>query len=222
MNPANGQRIFINAKGEQVQFSQVVLPGQSQWTYLDGTKAPAITGADYYLIGNALPTFYGGLTNTFKYKSFDLSINLSYSGGNYIMNGTRATLLDQRAYNNSTEILNRWQKPGDITDVPRLVYNDQTSGGSSFPVSTNAEKADFIRIQNASLGYRLPDNKAFTKIGLSTVRVYAQGSNLFLWTRYSGTDPESSVNGNSNTTPGVEKNSVGQARTFTFGINVNF
>ncbi|WP_259014660.1 SusC/RagA family TonB-linked outer membrane protein [Emticicia fluvialis] len=222
VNPANGQRIFINAKGEQVQFSQVVLPGQSQWTYLDGTKAPAITGADYYLIGNALPTFYGGLANNFKYKNFDLGINLSYSGGNYIMNGTRATLLDQRAYNNSTEILNRWQKPGDITDIPRLVYNDQTSSGSSFPVSANAEKADFIRLQNASLGYRLPNSQALSSISLSAVRVYVQGANLFLITKYSGTDPESSVNGNSNTTPGVEKNSVGQARTFTFGINVSF
>lgn len=222
VNPANGQRIFINAKGEQVQYSQVVLPGQSQWTYLDGTKAPAITGADYYLIGNALPTFYGGWSNNFRYKNFDLDLNFSYAGGNYIQNGTRATLLDQRAYNNSTEILNRWQKPGDITDIPRLVYNDQTSSGSSFPVSANAEKADFIRLQNASLGYRLPTLKLLTKAGLNSVRVYVQGSNLFLLTKYTGTDPESSVNGNSNTTPGVEKNSVGQARTFTFGINVGF
>lgn len=224
VNPANGQRIFINAKGEQVQFSQVVAPGQSQWTYLDGTKAPAITGADYYLIGNALPTFYGGFANNFKYKNFDLGINLSYAGGNYIQNGTRATLLDQRAYNNSTEILNRWQKPGDITDIPRLVYNDQTSSGSSFPVSTNAEKADFIRLQNASIGYRLPISilSKITKSGISSVRIYAQGSNLFLLTKYTGTDPESSVNGNSNTTPGVEKNSVGQARTFTFGLNLSF
>ncbi|NBB23002.1 SusC/RagA family TonB-linked outer membrane protein [Runella sp. CRIBMP] len=222
VNPENGQRIFINAKGEKVQYSQVVLPGQSQWTYLDGTKAAAITGADYYLIGNAIPTWYGGFGNTLKYKNFDLGINFSFSGGNLIMNGTRATLLDQRAYNNSTEILKRWQKPGDITDIPRLVYNDQLSSGSSFPVSTNAEKADFLRLQNASLGYRIPANPVFTKIGLSTVRVYAQGSNLFLLTPYTGTDPESSVNGNSNTTPGVEKNSVGQARTFTFGLNVSF
>ncbi|AYQ32916.1 TonB-dependent receptor [Runella sp. SP2] len=222
VNPDNGQRIFINAKGEKVQYSQVVLPGQSQWTYLDGTKAPAITGADYYLIGNALPKWYGGLTNTFKYKNFDAAVSLSFAGGNYIMNGTRATLLDQRAYNNSTEILNRWQKPGDITDIPRLVYNDQLSSGSSFPVSTNAEKGDFLRLQNASLGYRIPANPVFTKLGLSTVRVYAQGSNLFLLTKYTGTDPESSVNGNSNVTPGIEKNSVGQARTFTFGLNVSF
>lgn len=221
VNPDNGRRIFINGKGEKVQYSQVVAPGESQWTYLDGKTAAAITGADYYLIGNALPRWYGGLVNNVRYKNFDLSVNLTYSGGNLVMNGTRATLLDQRAYNNSTEVLTRWQKPGDITDVPRLIYNDQLSTGSSFPVSTNAEKADFLRLQNASIGYRLP-TRLFSKIGLSSVRVYAQGSNLFLITPYSGTDPESSVNGNSNTTPGIEKNSVGQARTITFGLNVGF
>ncbi|WP_223834030.1 SusC/RagA family TonB-linked outer membrane protein [Spirosoma profusum] len=221
VNPANGQRIFINGKGEQVQYTQVAAPGQSQWTYLDGKTAPAITGADYYLIGNALPTWYGGFINTFKYKNFDASINFSYSGGNLVMNGTRATLLDQRAYNNSTEILKRWQKPGDVTDIPKLVYNDQTSSGSSFPVSTNAEKGDFLRLQNASIGYRLPVT-LFGKSGINSIRVYAQGSNLFLLTKYTGTDPESSVNGNSNTTPGIEKNSVGQARTLTLGLNIGF
>jgi len=221
VNPENGRRIFVNAAGKPVQYSQVVAAGESQWTYLDGSKAAAITGADYYLIGNALPRWYGGVINNFKYKNFDLGINLSYSGGNLVMNGTRATLLDQRAYNNSTEILNRWQKPGDITDIPRLVYNDQLSSGSSFPVSANAEKADFLRLQNASLGYRIPTS-LFIKAGIASVRVYAQVSNGFLWTKYKGTDPESSVNGNSNTTPGVEKNSIGQARTFTAGLNIGF
>jgi TonB-linked SusC/RagA family outer membrane protein len=221
VNPENGRRIFINAKGEKVQYSQVVAPGENQWSYLDGSKAAAITGADYYLLGNALPRWYGGLTNTFKFKNFDLGLTLSYSGGNLVMNGTRATLLDQRAYNNSSEVLTRWQKPGDVTDVPRLVYNDQLSGGSSFPVSTNAEKADFLRLQNASLGYRLPSS-VFSKAGIGSLRIYAQVSNGFLWTKYKGTDPESSVNGNSNTTPGVEKNSIGQARTITVGLNVGF
>lgn len=221
VNPDNGRRIFINAKGEKVQYSQVVGSGDYQWSYLDGKQAAAITGADYYLIGNALPKWYGGFINNFKYKSFDLGINLSYSGGNLVMNGTRATLLDQRAYNNSTEVLTRWQKPGDVTDVPKLVYNDQLSSGSSFPVSTNAEKADFLRLQNASFGYRLPTS-ILIKTGISSVRIYAQVSNGFLWTKYKGTDPESSVNGNSNTTPGVEKNSIGQARTFTVGLNVGF
>jgi hypothetical protein len=76
-------------------------------------------------------------------------------------------------------------------------------------------------LQNLSLGYRVP-SAWLGKTGIASVRLFAQGSNLFLITGYKGTDPESSVNGNSNTTPGVEKNSVGQARTFTFGINVGF
>lgn len=222
VNPANGRRIFINKNGEKVQYSAAVASGESNWTYLDGTKAAAITVADYQVLGNALPTWYGGFNNTFQYKALDFSLNVTYSGGNKIMNGTRGTLLDQRFYNNSTEALDRWTTPGQVTDVPRLVYNDVISNGSSgFSISDNAEKADFLRLQQVVVGYRLP--KAFlSKIDISSVRLYAQASNLFLITSYSGTDPESSSNGNSNTSIGVEKNSVGQGRTFSLGLNVTF
>lgn len=221
VNSENGRRIFINAKGEKVQYSAAVAAGESNWTYLDGTKAAAISSADYQIIGNATPTWYGGFGNNFKYKNFDLSLNFTYSGGNLVMNGTRGTLLDQRFYNNSTEILNRWTATGQVTNIPRLVYNDQISNGSSFPISENAEKADFLRLQTVAFGYTLPTG-LLKRQGISSIRLSAQVNNAFLLTGYSGTDPESSVNGNSNTTPGVEKNSVGQGRTFTFGVNVGF
>lgn len=222
VNPANGRRIFINKDGQRVQYSAAVASGESNWTYLDGSTAPAITVADYQVLGNALPKWYGGFNNTFQYKAFDLSLNFTYAGGNKIMNGTRGTLLDQRFYNNSTEALNRWTTPGQVTNIPRLVYNDVISNGSSgFSISDNAEKADFLRLQQAVVGYRLP--KAFlNKLDISSVRLYAQVSNAFLITSYSGTDPESSSNGNSNTSIGIEKNSIGQGRTFSFGINVSF
>jgi len=221
VNPENGRRIFINAKGEKVQYSAAVAAGESNWTYLDGTKAPAISTSDYQIIGNATPTWYGGFGNNFRYKNFDLSLNFTYSGGNLVMNGTRGTLLDQRFYNNSTEILNRWTTVGQVTTIPRLVYNDQISNGSSFPISENAENADFLRLQTIALGYTLPGS-LLKRQGISSIRLSAQVNNAFLLTNYSGTDPESSVNGNSNTTPGIEKNSVGQGRTFTFGLNVGF
>lgn len=221
VNPDNGRIVFINKAGEKVQFTHVAGAGDYRWSYLDGREAPAITAADYQILGNALPKWYGGFNNTFTYGNFDLGLNFTFAGGNYIMNGTRATLLDQRYFNNSTEILNRWQKSGDITNVPRLVYNDQLSNGNSGPVSTNVEKGDFLRLQNISLGYRIPAN-VFGKSGINSVRLYTQVSNAFLWTKYSGLDPESSSNSNSNTSPGVELNSVGQARTFTFGVNLGF
>jgi TonB-linked SusC/RagA family outer membrane protein len=221
VNPANGRRIFINGKGEKVQYSAVVAPGESNWTYLDGTTAAAIGASDYYLLGNALPKWYGGLSNNFKYKRFDLGVNVTYAGGNYVMNGTKSTLRDQRFYNNYTGILNRWTTPGQITDIPRLVYNDVISNGTSYPISDNVEKGDFLRLQNVLIGYRLP-TRLLGSSGISSVRVYAQASNLFLITGYTGADPESSSNGNANTTPGVEKNAVGQGKTFTFGVNVGF
>jgi len=101
------------------------------------------------------------------------------------------------------------------------VIGDLLSNGSSFPISENVEKADFIRLQTASLGYRIPA-KVLGKSGISSVRLYAQVFNAFLITNYSGQDPDISVNGNTNTTPGVDKNSVPQGRTFTFGVNIGF
>ncbi|QES88299.1 SusC/RagA family TonB-linked outer membrane protein [Rhizosphaericola mali] len=221
VNPANGQRIFINAEGEKVQYSAAVENGQSHWTYLDGSTAPAIGTSDYYLLANALPKYYGGWNNSFSWKNLDLNVNITYAGGNYIMNGTKATLRDQTAYNNYTGILDRWTHAGQQTDIPRLVYNDVISNGTSFPVSSNVEKGDFIRLQNILLGYRFSKN-TLKADWISSLRLYVQASNLFLITKYTGLDPEISSNGNSNTSIGVERNSVGQGRTFTFGINASF
>ncbi|WP_316848864.1 SusC/RagA family TonB-linked outer membrane protein [Pedobacter agri] len=222
VNPENGRRIFINRNGEQVQYSAAVAAGQSNWTYLDGSTAQAITVADYQVLGNALPVWYGGLSNSFQYKSFDLNFNLTYSGGNKLLNGTRGTLLDQRFYNNSTQVLDRWTTPGQQTNIPRLVYNDVISNGSSgFSISENAEKADFLRLQNLVIGYSLPKT-LLSKIDVSNLRIYAQATNLFLITGYTGSDPETSSNGDSTTSMGIEKNSVGQGRSFTLGVNLSF
>lgn len=222
VNPENGQRIFINKNGERVQYSAAVASGQSNWTYLDGKVAKAITVADYQVLGTALPTWYGGFNNFFRYKSFDAAVNFTFAGGNKVMNGTRGTLLDQRFYNNSVEVLDRWTAVGQQTDIPRLVYNDVISNGSAgFSIDKNAQKADFLRLQQLTLGYTLRGN-LFNKIGLSSIRIYGQASNLFLLTGYSGADPESSSNGNSNTSIGIEKNSIGQGRTWAAGLNVSF
>ncbi|MEI6948195.1 TonB-dependent receptor [Paraflavisolibacter sp. H34] len=221
VNPATGQRIFVNKAGEQVQYSHAVPAGGSRWTYLDGKPAPAITAEDFYILGNALPTWYGGFNNSLNWGNFDLNLSFTFSGGNFIQNGTRATLRDQRFWNNSTEVLDRWTTPGQVTDVPRVVYGDLLSNGSSWPISANVEKADFLKLKTTSLGYRLPTD-LIARAGLSSVRVYAQVFNAFMLTNYSGSDPEISSNGNSNLTPGVDKNSAPQGRTFTFGLNVGF
>lgn len=105
VNPDNGQRIFINKNGQKVQYNHVVPTGKSRWTYLDGTPAPAISGEDAVIIGNAIPKWFGGFNNTFTFKNMlDLNIGITFSGGNYIYNGSKAGMRDQRFWNNGEEV----------------------------------------------------------------------------------------------------------------------
>jgi len=221
VNPENGRRIFVKRDGSLVQYNPSG-PIASRYTLVsDGsvTTAPT-TAADGVVYGPTLPTFYGGFDNTFRYGSFDLGIFLQYSGGNYIYNGTRAGLLDQRFWNNSTEILNRWTPENPNGKLPRVFYLDNISNGSAFPISENVEKGDFMRVRNIVLGYSFK-NSLLSRIHVKNLRVYAQVQNAFLFSNYRGFDPEVSTNGNSTTAIGVDRNSVGQARTFTFGLNLS-
>lgn len=217
VNADNGQRVFLNRAGEEVQYN-----GLGKWTYLDGRTAQALSGNDFYVLGNVLPKWYGGFDNNFKYHAFELALNFTYATGQYVMNRTKSTLTDQIFFNNSTEILGRWTAPGQQTNVPRVVSGDRISfGGGSTPISEHVEKGDFLRLQRIQLGYNIPAH-LLSKINLSRLRIYGQVNNAFLITNYSGIDPEVSANGGSNTAPGVEYNTAGLGRTFTFGLNLTF
>ena len=218
VNPVNGRRIFEKRDGTQVQYLH--LGGANAWTTLDGAASTSPSNQQQ-ILGNTLPTWYGGFNNTFKYGNFDLGVNFTFSGGNYIYNGSRAGLLDQRIWNNSVEVLNAWKTEGQVTNIPRAVYGDNISNGSSFLISENVEKGDFLRLQTATLGYRFPSS-AFGKTGITGLRLYAQVNNAFILTKYSGVDPEISTNGDSNLASGIERNSIPQARAFTFGLNLSF
>ncbi|MET1053991.1 MAG: SusC/RagA family TonB-linked outer membrane protein [Pedobacter sp.] len=219
VNPDNGRRIFINRFGREVQYKQT---GGTPWTYLDGTTAPAIDGTlDGKIAGKSIPTFYGGLNNNFTYKDFDLSVGITFSGGNKIYNGTQATLRDQRFWNNHTDILDRWTTPGQITDIPRLEYGDNYSNGSAIPNSSNVQNGAYAKLKNVALGYKFPA-ELINQAGIASLRVYVQATNLAVFTGYKGSDPEVSTNGNSNLSPGVDRNGVPSARIFTFGLNVGF
>jgi hypothetical protein len=146
---------------------------------------------------------------------------LQFSGGNYIYNGTQSGLRDQRFWNSHTDILDRWTPENTDGSIPRIVYGDNLSNGSALVISENVEKGDFLRLKNVSLGYSVPKT-LLERVKIANARIYAQVQNAFLLTGYSGIDPEISSNGNSTTGGGVDRNSVGQARTYTIGINVGF
>jgi TonB-linked SusC/RagA family outer membrane protein len=217
VNPENGRRIFERIDGRQVQYQHH--GGTNAWTFLDGTQTSSVSN-QLQILGGTIPTWYGGFNNNFMYKSFDLALNFTYSGGNYIYNGSKAGLRDQRVWNNSVDVLNSWKNPGDKTDVPKAIYGDNVSNGSAFLISDNVEKGDFLRLQNVTLGYKLPN--IFGKSGLSSVRIYGQVNNAFLLTKYTGVDPEISTNGNNNLSSGVERNVIPQGRQFTIGANIGF
>jgi TonB-linked SusC/RagA family outer membrane protein len=224
VNPANGRRVFLDVNGREVQYSHAVPSGQSRWTYVDnGAAAPAIAQVrDGVVYGPTLPTWFGAWDNTLRYKNFDFNVQAQYSGGNFIYNGTKAGMRDLRFWNNHTDVLTRWQQEGDVTDIPRVVWLDNVSNGSAQPISANVEKGDFLRIRNLTLGYTLPSNSIFQKANISNFRVYVSANNAFLFTAYTGTDPEVSSNGNSNQAPGVDRNSVPMARTLLVGLNLSF
>lgn len=151
-----------------------------------------ITVADRQIMGNASPKFFGGFNNTFKYGDFDLSIFFTYQYGNKVVSFDRILNEGGGTKDNNRGIfeynMDRWQHPGDVTDVPRV-----TSVGNNYGIEQNSrflEDASFIRLKTLSLGYTLPQEFA-TRLRLQKLRVFVTGTNLLLFTKYSMPDPES-------------------------------
>jgi hypothetical protein len=112
--------------------------------------------------------------------------------------------------------LNRWQKPGDVTDVPRV-----TAYGLNYTIDQNSrflEDASFIRLKSLTVGYTIP-RRITERLKVETVRVYFSGTNLWLLTRYTGPDPEANVTG-IETIQGLDLGTPPQPRTVQFGLNV--
>jgi len=219
VDPANGNRIFVNATGKEVEYNAV----NKTWIYKDGSgSAPAIDNyKDGKIQGNSLPTYFGGWNNTLQYKGFDFSFGFTFSGGNKAYDGNKATASDGRYFNNGTFILNRWTTVGQVTDIPKVVYGDNVSNGFTISNSYYVEDGSFIKLKNLALGYKFKLNK-LTNGNISSARVYAQATNLFTLTKYQGGDPEINTYGNTATHVGDTRNSLPNAQTFTLGLNVSF
>lgn len=230
VDPASGRRIFLNSAGQQVLFQFYAPAGQNKWSMQDGTAykgpggASAISSAnDAVLYKNTLPRIYGGFANTFHYGNFDLDVLLTYQMGFYVYYGTNAGLHDQRFWNNTTDVLKFWAKPGDKTAMPRPVYGDNISNGSTgMPLDIDVFKGDFIKLKNVSLAYNLPVS-LLGRYKISSLKVYISGQNLAVKTKYPGPDPEVSSNGASVASgQGVDRNTGPNARTITMGMHVGF
>jgi hypothetical protein len=230
VNAENGRRIFVLNDGTRIQYNHAATPASARWTRVDnGAVSRAASQAiDGVIVGPALPRYFGGFDNTVRVKGFDFNILLYYSGGNYIYNGTKAGLHDNRNWNNAKDALNRWQKPGDNAEWPRVVFGDNVSNGSAIVMTNNIEKGDFIKGRNISLGYTLPKNLV-GRAKINSARVFVAALNAFTITKYSGFDPEIQSNNGGGTAdqvinagPSVDRNAAPLARTINVGINIGF
>jgi TonB-linked SusC/RagA family outer membrane protein len=175
---------------------------------------------DQEILGNAQPKFFGGITNTFKIKNFDIMAFFQFTSGNLIYNNTRAFSEGMNGvFGQTTGTLNRWTPENPSTTVPRAVHGDPNNNRR---VSDRwIEDGSFIRLKNLSIGYNVPASIA-RKVSARSIRVYASGQNLITWTGYSGLDPEVSTFNITNTSIGTDFLTYPQARVFTMGINVGF
>ncbi|MEI6949967.1 TonB-dependent receptor [Paraflavisolibacter sp. H34] len=195
-------------------------PQTGNAVYEDVNKDGKITVDDRQIYGSIWPKFFGGLTNNLSYKGFDAGLLLSFQYGNKIYNHNRFFGEGGGARDAARIIfasnLDRWQQPGDITDVPRpdgVNVNNYRDGGSRW-----LEDGSFLRLRSLTLGYTLP--KALTqKARIESVRFYAVGSNLFTWTKYTGLDPESSSSSGQNE-QGIDLGTPPQPRGLQVGVSL--
>lgn len=225
VNAANGNPMYYRGE-EIVQYNLV--PGSIGWRAYDpanpGNVATTASGPTQEFLGNTLPKWQGGWSNSFKFGNFDAELFLRYSGGNYIMNESLRGLLGQGFSNNHAAILNRWTESGQVTDIPKL-YSGQDANMYQTSASNSrfVEKGDFVRIQNIVIGYTVPAaalQSAFSG-AISNARFFAQVQNPFTFSGYTGLDPESNQYGGQ-LNFGVDWNVAPVIRTYTVGLNVGF
>lgn len=219
VDPATGNPRWYAADGSIKQYN-FGAPAATLWTNDKGAPVAALGTGDYVFQKGktGLPTWYGGWDNNFTYKNVDLGVSMIYQGGNYLYNNTRSIFLSNSFVNNGTEILNRWTKPGDQTDVARLYLLDNQANVAS---TRFLEKGDYLRVRTITLGYNV-SKSLMSRIGFQGIRVYGQVFNAFTFTNYSGADPEVNTNRFSNIAVGLDLRNVPQPRTFTFGLQANF
>lgn len=202
------KELYVDPQTGNVVYDEVVEDGK-------------ITTDDRQISGSIWPDFFGGITNTITYKNFDLGIFFAFQYGNEIYNHNRFFGEGGGARDAARVIfkknVDRWQKSGDITDVPRpggVNVNNYRDGGSRW-----LEDGSFLRLRSLNLGYTLPLQQA-QKLRVSSLRFFVAGSNLLLFTNYTGLDPESASSSNQNE-QGIDLGTPPQPRSLQVGVSIS-
>ncbi len=196
VDPANGDALFYD---------------------LEGNKTNVYSMNNAQIIGDPNPDFVGGLTNTFMYRGFDLSVFMQFAYGFDIYRDEARFVAANGSsiYNQERSQLDRWQKPGDITDVPqaRLAPNGNQNS------SRYIEDGSYMRVKNITLGYNLPA-VVINRMQMKNARVFVMANNWFTFTKFSGMDPEVTSQGTVNIGQGTTFFQAPTAKALIFGVNI--
>lgn len=211
VNPKTGFNQYKDSNGNLIDYNTDILGGNGNRNEISALRN--VTDK------TSIPKYHGGITNTFNYKNFDASFLFSFAGGNHIVNTGIHTLYNNVNLNQHVNVLNAWKAPGDQTDiavrainsfVPTIPINSDFKSSSQF-----LQNAGYIKLKSIIMGYTL-DNSIAKKIGMQSLRFFAQGQNLWTRTDVDYVDPEFATGGGS---IGLSSPII---RGFSLGINANF
>ncbi len=182
----------------------------------DGKITKDFTADNNVYLGTSDAPYFGGITNTFRYKALELQVFWVFALGNELYNNDRFNVEypGYTASSLSRDLLREWRQPGDRTDIPRAdpsVYNLEKT-------THFVEDGSYWRLRNVQLAYNFSKG-LLDKIKINSLRVFVQGQNLFTGTKYRGYDPEAPVSGNSVLNAGAQYPTL---KTVTAGINIGF
>jgi TonB-dependent starch-binding outer membrane protein SusC len=208
-------------------------------------------GTDRVIIGNPNPKFSGGLNQQFSYKRWDASVFVNFSYGNDVYNANKIEFTNGATNNSNLLAImaDRWKVVTATGQTAQWVANAGTStptiygidptqlktlnananiwipsngtGAAAYmPSSWAIEDGSFLRINNLTIGYTFPTG-GISRLKMTKLRLYLTASNLAVFTKYSGYDPEVSVSNNP-LTPGLDYSAYPKSRSFIFGVNATF
>ncbi|MDT3402128.1 SusC/RagA family TonB-linked outer membrane protein [Mucilaginibacter terrae] len=221
---ANGQPIVgLDGVPLQMRFNYpatnyLFKPGDA--AYEDINHDGNIDYKDVVYLGNGNPKFTGGFGPTITFNG-NLKINtfFTFRYGYQLVNGTRMQTSNMYGFNNqSTEVLKRWRNEGDVTDVPRAVWND---GFNWLGSDRYVENGSFIRLRSVTARYNLT-KRLLSRVGIRSASVYVTAENLLTFTKYTGQDPEVSVRGSDPFRVATDNSMTPPTRNLVLGMVVGF
>lgn len=202
-----------------------VKPGSFKFKNLDGSEDNVVNENDQQVISRSSPKFFGGISNSFRYKDFELTIFLTGSYGNEIFNESRFRLeggVPLAWVNLSKDFWdNRWT-PDNPTNEYGTFSLDTKNTTSMKTSSYYVEDASYLRLKTIALSYNVPKSflRKISWSKLTNLKIYGTADNIYTWTKYTGFDPE--IDSGNALLPGFDRISYPRTRSFIFGINATF